>query len=238
MPGHHIAHAQFFPCALRVHPFAAKLLRIPKWPYCDSRRVAQCCSYFVRQRHLQEIQFLACTNILEGKHGNRYLFCTRPSCSRPFVQEPPHRRCSEYYDCRSYCSPYLSAASTSCRYRRHCRRTRVSIQPLQLRQHFCRGLESQLRIFFQRLRNDVVEFGRNYWSQSRDCHRFLMQDRVKDLYRRITRERARSRRHLIQHSAQREEIATRVHLLPKRLFRRHVGDRPHRVTRNGHRRHI
>src|SRR5215472_4748527 len=85
-------------------------------------------------------------------------------------------------------------------------------------------LVAQVAVLLQRLVNELLQPWRHLWIQTHSGNGLAVQNGIIDFSRRIAAERKLSRRHLIQHYAEREEICSGIQLLASRLLGRHVRD--------------
>ena len=108
---------------------------------------------------------------------------------------------------------------------------RVATQALQVRAHVGSALVPQRLVLLHRLRDDPRELVRSPTVALRSRHRVAGEERLEDLAGGGAREGRRSRRHLVEHRAERVEVAARVDVLAASLLGGHVGDGPHHGSR-------
>ena len=129
-------------------------------------------------------------------------------------------------------------ANRSRLFRCHCTRRRCRSQLLRrmLRQIAklvadvaCR-LHSVTRVLFQAAPDDAGQIARQIGTNVGDGRCRIPQNRGDQLGGRISIEGPLSRRHLMEHDAQRKNVGAMVEGAARSLFRRHVGWRPHHHT--------
>src|SRR5580765_4485885 len=84
----------------------------------------------------------------------------------------------------------------------------------------------QVAILLERLADDVFQFRWEIWIQPDRRRGRPVQNRLEDQRRGVAAERQCSRRHLVEHRAERKQIRSPIEVLALGLLRRHVGHGP------------
>ena len=99
-------------------------------------------------------------------------------------------------------------------------------QGAQINEHLLNALIAFAALLLHRLVHDPLELHRHITAQCRERRRVLTQDRIHHRRAERTVKRQPSRRHLIEHDAQRPDIRSLIDLLRARLLWRHIRQRP------------
>src|SRR6185503_478927 len=94
----------------------------------------------------------------------------------------------------------------------------VASNALEIGQQFGGALKAQRLILLERLVDDALDIGGQVGIQPRGRGWRLHQQRLDQHYRVVAAEGRTTRRHLVEHAAERKDVAARVQLLTPRLL--------------------
>src|SRR5215467_13753588 len=101
-----------------------------------------------------------------------------------------------------------------------------ALQTLEVGTHLGRALVAQIEILLERLVDDALQFQRKIRIYPDGWGDRLVQDRIEDRGRGVSKKGLDARRHFIHYRPKGEQVGTRVKFLAERLLGRHMATVP------------